>query len=191
MRRFTLPGLPCRCIHRLSARRGHRLRYAVAALSSIGSTIEGVVVFRLVDARGDRPHPHRLRPERPHQVTRPRKSVRLWYRNGRIGRPRRAGYARCSDAVPYHIATSRLIEHVGRPEIASPHAVESTNATSRSKRAPAERGLSGPRALDRGRNGPAACRAETQSAWTARLADRPLDPSPWSPSERGLRSAVG
>ena len=27
-RRFTLPGLPCRCIHRLSARRGHRLRYA-------------------------------------------------------------------------------------------------------------------------------------------------------------------
>jgi hypothetical protein len=74
---------------------------------------------------GDRPHLHRLRPERPHQVTRPRKSVRLWYRNGRIGRPRRAGYARCSDAVPYHIATSRLIEHVGRPEIASPQAVES------------------------------------------------------------------
>src|SRR4029077_9496105 len=71
-RRFTLPGLPCRCIHRLSARRGHRLRYAVAALSSIGSTIEGVVVFRLFHSCGDRPHPHRLGWERSHQVPRVR-----------------------------------------------------------------------------------------------------------------------
>jgi len=30
----------------------------------------GIVILRLVDARGDRPHPHRLRRERPHQVTR-------------------------------------------------------------------------------------------------------------------------
>ena len=31
-----------------------------------------IVILRLVDARRDRPHPHRLRRERPHQVTRVR-----------------------------------------------------------------------------------------------------------------------
>jgi hypothetical protein len=43
--------------------------------------------------------------------------IRLWYHNG-VGRPRRTGYARCSDAVPFHplaVTISRSTATAVRP----------------------------------------------------------------------------